>query len=35
MVNISERMKDMENKAPEINNFIEAFIEEDIAAGGQ
>ena len=25
----------MENKAPEINNFIEAFIEEDIAAGGQ
>ena len=35
MVNISERMKDMENKAPEINNFIEAFIEEDIAEGGQ
>ena len=25
----------MENKAPEINNFIEAFIEEDIAEGGQ
>ena len=25
----------MENKVPEINNFIEAFIEEDIAAGGQ